>query len=268
MKTKGKFKRAFRKIKSAYGTLVAHRYTTLAGTLTFFLITSLVPFLFWLTLLFGSSARIEDLFDLELFGWAKDLLVLLRDNAEGAKSGVTVFLLATTLWSCTGFFYHLRRSGEIIYDYRRLKHGWKVRLSAAALTFAVLLYFAAAGAVVLAGVYAVRFLSPWIAYPAQYILLFIVGFFAAWILNAYICPYRLSASETALGSLITGALWLLASAAFSVYLRFSGSEKLYGALSLVIVFLLFLYWLMICFTAGAIFNRSRVGVKGRLYKAL
>ncbi len=262
MGKKGKLHRLAQKIRGAYGTLTAHRYTTIAGTLTFFLITSIVPFLFWLTLLFGNAPIVqEDLFDLQLFDWAKDLLLFLHENAAGATQSASVFFLATTLWSSTGFFYHLRRSGEIVYDYRRTRHGWKVRLSALALTLAVLLFFAAAGAVALAGVYAVRFLSPWIAYPAEIVLLCIVGFFAAWILNAYICPYRLPLSSTAAGSAITAGLWLLASAAFSVYLRFAAAEKLYGALSLVIVFLLFLYWLMICFVTGAIFNRSRAPVR-------
>ena len=44
---------------------------------------------------------------------------------------------------------------------------------------------------------------------------------------------------------------------FSVYLSFGNKEKLYGALALVIVFLLWLYWLMICFVAGVIFNKQK-----------
>ncbi len=259
IKRKGRLRSLFAGARRAYGVLAAHRYTTIAGTLVFFFVISVVPFLFWLLLLFGNTGVApEEILELELFGWAKELLVFLLENAEGAGRGASIFFLATTLWSCTGFFYHLRRSGEIIYESDRAKQGWKVRLSALGLTFVLLLFFAAAVLVVLAGVYAVRFLSPWIAYPAEYILLFVVGFFAAWILNAYICPFPLGPSRTAPGSLLTAGLWLGASALFSVYLKFSGSEKLYGALSLVIVSLLFLYWMMICFTVGAIYNRCRI----------
>ena len=257
----------FAKGRAIYGVLVAHKYTTIAGTLVFFLITSIVPFLFWLTLLFGRTGMIgEELFDLHFIDWAKELLVFLRTNAEGASRGASIFFLATTLWSSSGFFYHLRRSGEIIYDYNRHKHGWRVRISALLLTFAVLLFFAFAGGVMFAGIFLLRRYSPWIFYPLVYALLLIVGFFAAWILNAYVCPYRVSPADTVWGSLITGALWLLASAAFAVYLRFAATEKLYGALSLIIVFLLWLYWMMICFTVGIIFNRQRLQVRGREHK--
>lgn len=265
---KGKLAALCARAKGFYAVLAEHKYTTIAGALVFFLVLSLVPFLFWLTLIFGSSLHAEDILDLELFGWARDFLLFLKGNAEGAKGGASVFFLLTTLWSSSSFFYHLRRSGEIVYDMDRTKHGWKVRLSALALTFLVLLFFAAAAAVLLAGIYAVRFLSPWIAYPAEYILLFVVGFFSAWILNAYVSPYRLSPSDTVGGSAVSAALWLAASAAFAVYLRFSNSERLYGALSLVIVFLLFLYWMMICFTVGVVFNRIRVKKRDLAHKTL
>ncbi len=256
---KGKLRAGARRVQAFYRTLAEHKFTTIAGTLAFFLVLSLVPFLFWLTLLFGNSLPAEDVLELELLGWARDVLLFLKENAEGALSGVSIFFLVTTLWSSSSFFYHLRRSGEIVYDAKRTKHGWKVRLAAIGFTLLLLLFFAAAAAVLLAGVYAVRFLSPWLAYPSEYILLFLLAFFSAWILNAYVSPFALSASETVAGSLITAALWLGASAVFFVYLRFSGGEKLYGALSLVVACLLFVYWMMICFTVGMVFNRIRIG---------
>ncbi|MDE5896368.1 MAG: YihY/virulence factor BrkB family protein, partial [Clostridia bacterium] len=255
--------------KRAIGTLSRNRYTTLAGTLVFFLILSIVPFLFWLTLLFGSAGvPTEVILELELFGWASDLLLFLKQNAEGATAGVSVLLLATTLWSSSSFFYHLRRSGEIIYGYNREKNGWKVRLSAFAVTFCVLLYFLVAGGVLIGAIIVSRYLRPWLAYPVTYLLVLVAGFFAAWILNGYICPYRAAPADTVLGSLFTAIAWLVASAAFSVYLKFVNTERLYGALSTVVVFLLWLYWRMICFTAGVIYNRYRMETKGMEHKKL
>ncbi len=257
------------KARRAYRVLAEQKYTTIAGTLVFFLVTSIVPFLFWLTLLFGrAGAAGEQILDLGLFGWAKDLLIFLRANAEGASRGASIFFLATTLWSSSGFFYHLRRSGEIVYGGECHKHGWKVRVSAIALTFVILVFFAVAGAVMFSAVFLLRKYSPWIFYPLVYTLLLLLGFFAAWILNAYVCPYRVSPAETVHGSLLTAALWLAASALFAVYLRFASAEKLYGALSLVVVFLLWLYWMMICLTVGVIYNRKRMEARGRKEKRL
>ncbi len=257
------------RVRSAYRILAEHRYTTVAGTLVFFLILSLVPFLFWLTLLFGSSALdAATLSGLGLFDWAEDLLIFLKENAAENAAGASVIFLATTLWSSTGFFYHLRRSGEIIYGYERTKHGWKVRLAALLYTFGVLLFFAAAGAILFVAGVASRFLPPFISYPVWYLLALLLGFFAAWILNTYLCPYKCKPSDTALGSFLTAIAWLIASGAFALYLNFGNKEQLYGALTLVVVFLIWLYWMMICLTAGAVFCRTRMGEQSLPHKEL
>lgn len=263
------FKRAIRWGKRAHAALTARKYTTVAGTLAFFLILSFVPFTFWLLLLFGNtSIRIDQLLELELFDWAKDLLVYLKNHAEGATTGASVFFLLTTLWSSSSFFYHLRRSGEILYDYRRRKHGWKVRIAAVLITFSVLAFFAAATALLVSAIILGRSLPAPLFYGAIYSLLLVLGFFAAWILNAYICPYRTRPLDTVPGSFFTAIAWLLASGAFSVYLRFSDRERLYGALSLFIVFLLWIDWMMICFTAGVVFNRHRIRTSELEHKSL
>ena len=253
------FLRACARVRGWYAVLVKHRFTTVAGTLVFFLIMSLTPFLFWLTLLFGKTQA--DFLTSGLFDWAGDLLETIQASAEQATAGVSVLFLVTTLWSSTGFFYHLRRSGEIIYDYRRKKHGWKVRLSAVLLTFAILILFALAGGVLVSVNFLIEGYSPYLTYPVRYTLGLAVSFLLAGLLNWYICPYRTYPADTALGSFFTALAWIAASLAFSVYLRFSNAEKLYGALSVVIVFLLWLYWLMICFTAGVVFNRYQVEKK-------
>ena len=238
----------WRKGRAAWNVLSAHRFTTIAGTLVFFLIMSLVPFLFWVSLLFGGAdALLDRVLELELFGWARDLVTFLQTNAEGATAGASIFLIATTLWSSSAFFYHLRRSGEIVYEVRRRGKGLKVRVAAIAFTGAML-----------AVTILTRRLPLWLAIPADLAALLVIGFLAAWLLNVYACPYHGKGRALAPGSFLTALAWLIASAAFSVYFRFSNPERLYGALSLVIVFLLWLYWLMICFTAGMVFNRRAV----------
>ena len=268
-KAKRGIARAWDRGLSAWRTLNEHKFSTIAGTLVFFLIMSLVPLLFWLTLLFGKNAlSTEAIRELGLFSWAEELLILLQNNAQEKTAGVSVLFLATTLWSSTGFFYHLRRSGEIIYDYKRKKHGWKVRLSAVGLTFLVLFFFAGAGGIIITLSLLMRKIPKWISQPVIYLAVLGLGFLAAWLLNAYICPYRCKPSEIALGSFLTAVAWLVASVAFAVYMMFGNKEKLYGALSLIIVFLLWLYWMMMCFTAGVVFNRRRLKIKELKHKTL
>lgn len=269
MAQEGIFRRTWRWGKRAMRALTANKYTTIAGALAFFLIMSFVPFLFWLILLFGRAGiHPETILELELFGWAKDLLLVLLENAEGTASTAGIVLLVTTLWSSSAFFYHLRRSGEILYAYRRQKKGWKVRLSAILLTLAVFLFCLVAGALVFAVSIFARKLFQWLYYLCLYSTILVIGFCAAWILNSYVCPYRCKPQDIFLGSLLTALSWLAASGAFSLYVAFGNKERLYGALTLAIVFLLWIYWMMICFTAGAVYNRHHMQIKGLEHKTL
>ena len=126
--------------RAQYAAFAEQRYTTIAGTLVFFLVTSLVPLLFFLTLLVGSAGiSAEEIFGLELFDWAKDFLVYLTQHAEKASAGANVLFIATTLWSATGFFYHLKRSGEIIYG-APFRRGIRVRVGATVCALVVLFF--------------------------------------------------------------------------------------------------------------------------------
>ncbi len=255
---KGRLRAAAERIRRGMKELAEHKYTTIAGVLAFFLVLSVAPLLFLVTLLFGGQAIPEEtLSSLGLFGWAEDLVVFLNANAS-ATAGVSVLFLATTLWSASNFFFHLRRSGEILYDCRRVKTGWKVRLSAIGLTLCVLFLLAGAGGILVTLTVLFRGFPRPISRGVLFSALFVLGFFTAWLLNTYVCPYKCRPAETLFGSLLTAGLWLAASAAFALYAEFSGAEKLYGALALAVVFLFWLYWMMVCFTVGAVFNRVRM----------
>lgn len=266
VKRKNFFVRTWERGRGAYSVLADNKYTTIAGTLVFFLVLSLVPLLFFLTLIFGGSISAEQLFELELFDWAKGLIGYLNEHASGASAGAGIFFLVTTFWSGTGFFYHLRRSGEIICGITMGKKGWRLRLSAVVFTLLAILVIALSGGVVVGANLLTRSLPVWFSRVIVYSVVTVFGFFGAWILNAYACPYRATPADTALGSVLTAVSWLIASVVFRIYLAFSNPAKLYGALSAVIVFLLFLYWIMICFTAGMIYNFRRMKPKARREK--
>ena len=114
----------------------AHRITTIAGALTFFLVLSVVPLSFWLILLFGREGLPEEP-AFELFAWAEELISYLVKHAGEAASGAGAVLLLTTLWSASSFFYHLRRSGELLSGVSRPHGGLRTRLLALLFTLAV-----------------------------------------------------------------------------------------------------------------------------------
>ncbi len=250
-------------MKSKYDLLALKKYTTLAGTLVFFLIMSIVPLSFWVTLVVGKLPVDTDrIFSLPVFESVKDVLMYLRDEAMNATASVSVLLLVTTLYSSTTLFYQMRHSGELIYNYRRKKHkGFRLRLGAFVLlliVMAMVLAFAilfAIGTLVFS-----KYLSRGWETFADYTLLIALAFVLVLILNAYVCPYKTKLRFFLPGTAVTISAWIVVVTGFAVYLRFGNVKRLYGALSVLIVFLLWLYVLMICFIVGVILNSEKITI--------
>ncbi len=260
--------RLYAKGKEKYEVLTSKKYTTLAGTLVFFFITSIMPLSFWLSLFLAKlPVDTRQILDLPVFDSVKSVLVYVQSEAENATAGVSFVLLVTTLYSSTNLFYQMRRSGEIIYDYRRPKRGIRLRLGALALTFIVLATFATF--LLLFALFA--FVSAYILpRPMErafdYLLLFGFAFLLVMVLNVYVCPYKVRFRRFLLGSCVTVASWAVAAIGFSVYIKIGNSSRLYGALSAVILFLLWLYALMLCFIIGVIVNSEKIAEKTHVKK--
>lgn len=255
-----RLRRWYSKGKEKYDFLSSKKYTTLAGTLVFFLIMSIVPLSFWLSLLVAKLPVDTNLiFDLPVFDSVKNVIEYVRKEAANATTGVSVLLLITTLYSSTNLFYQMRRSGEIIYDFRRPKKSVRLRVGALALlaiflaTIIVFLLLFAFGAFLFS-----KLPSKVWERILDYLLLAVLSFSLVMLLNVYICPYKVHPKRFLLGTSITVAAWAVAIVGFSVYIKISNLGRLYGALSAVIIFLLWLYVLMICFIVGVIINSEGI----------
>lgn len=251
-----KIKRAFSKVREAYAVLSEKKYTTVAGTLVFFLLMSVVPFTFLVTLLFGKIPDgYREIISLEVFSQVRDLLLFLEENAQSAQKSATIVLAVTSFYSASNFFYHLRRSGEIVYECSRRRKGWRLRVSAVLLTLATMIAVFLFLALFLGGVWLLRRFLP--ALPAEiggYVMLALFAFLVCLVFNLYLAPYKVPVKNMLAGSLLTTFLWGAASFGFSFWLRFGDMSRLYGAVSAIVVFLLWLYLLMICFLVGVIYN--------------
>ena len=243
-----------------YRLLIEKKYTTVAGTLVFFLLMSLVPMVFWTTLLLGKlHVQVAAPMALPGLETVAEFLEYVGKEAQNATSGASVFLLVTSLYSATNLFYQMRKSGEIIYGVPYRGQGIKTRLGAVALLFLMLaLILLTLLAFAILSFFLSRFVSGGWEAAVQYLLLFTLAFFLVFFLNLYICPYKASPSCFLSGSLLTVAAWVVSIVGFTFYLKIGNLNRLYGALSAVIVFLLWLYVLTICFVGGVIFNSEKV----------
>ena len=256
----GKLRAVYRYLRKKYDLISLKKYSTIAGTLVFFLIMSIVPFSFWLSLLVGRlPIQTEKVLSLPVFDSVKDILFYVQREAANATAGASVILILTTLYSSTNFFYQMRKSGELIYNHHPKRQGLKIRLSALVLLIVVmatvigfLLVFA------LGSFLFSRLLSKAWERVADYLLLAGVAFLLVLLLNIYVCPFQAKARSFFLGTAVTVLSWAGAIIGFSVYLRVSNVRRLYGALSTIIVFLLWLYILMIGFIVGVILNSEKI----------
>ncbi len=230
------------------------RFSTISGTLVYFLLMSITPFILWLTLFFG-NIDFERFLSHELFVSVSPFLRYIKSSAENAASGAGLILLLTTLYSSTNFFYHLRRSGEIIYGSKQVKGGIRLRLASLFLIFAAFILLAALAATSIMGTRVLeRFLPTFLSDAILYVFITATAFAVALVLNLFACPYRLKVKEAVPGSLLTTALWLVFLIGFTVYLQFATPERLYGRIASLIVFLLWCYVMMNCFVIGVIYN--------------
>jgi uncharacterized BrkB/YihY/UPF0761 family membrane protein len=142
-----------------------------------------------------------------------------------------------------------------------------VRLSAILLTLLTVTLLAAFAGVYLFAVYFFRrYFPPVLAETANFLTSLVLAFFTCWSLNAYLAPRRIKPREGVKGSVITSLLWGIAVILFSLWLRISRMEQLYGAMTALIVFLLWAYIMMVCFIIGVIYNEHYADKRGKVKK--
>ncbi len=234
------------------------KFSTVAGTLVYFLLMSIAPFTLWLTLVFG-NVDAERFLSHELFNSVSPVLRYMKQSAESAVGGAGIVFLLTSLYSSTNFFYHLRRSGEIIYGSRRIKGGIKLRIVSLLMIAATIVLVAMTAAISVTGtVFLNTFLPEIVSEIISVLFIAALAFGVAIVLNLVACPYKLKVSQALTGSLLTTLLWLVFSVGFGVYTQFANPERLYGKIAALIIFLLWSYAMMSCFVIGMIKNGSLI----------
>ena len=230
--------------------------TTLSGALVFFVLLGIVPLSYLTSLVltfFGTeltditkSLTYPEL--IEVTSYIYDIGLKL-----GTRGNIIAFLLA--LYSSGNIFYQLKLSGELIYNYSPKNNLLKRVLSSITSFIAVFIY----------SVIAVVFLAftPIISKYLGNILMgvisgsftFLVVFSMAVLINLYTCPYKLKVYNVIWGSFYTAVFTFIATALFFIYINnFANYSEIYGKITVVIVFLSWLYLMIKGFVAGITLN--------------
>lgn len=256
----------FTLIKEFFVALSNKKGATLAGALVFFTLLGIVPVTYIVSLIFSIfGTEIEMINKLFSYPEFNEIAIYLTETAKkmGASGNILVFLVA--LYSSGNVFYHLKQSGEVIYNYSK-KSGIITRLFSVLFTFLavfalslVLVFYLAVIPVI------IRFLGYKITAILNIIIALVLVFFLSILINLYACPYKLEFYEVYKGALFTTAFTFVATYLFLIYLRyFSNFNEIYGKVATVIVFLSWLYLMIKGVVNGIILNVFLIGKTKRV----
>lgn len=258
-------KRLINKIIRADKILREKKFTTLAGTLSFFLILSIVPCTFICIYVIG-LLNIDISYNPDL---DKKLNYLILDLIVKANSkDFSFFFIISSIYSGSSLFVHIIRVGEIIYQKKREKVTLFNRITAILwlLIFIIFIIALVIFNVLLTNYVNLAFKGFFLKLISYFIYFFII-FMIALFLNQFIVPFSINYKKLNNGTLLTVILWIIVSYGFAIYIKyFSNFEFLYGTLSFIIVFLLYIYLLMQCFLVGVIYNFNHYQNKAESFK--
>ncbi|TDD68822.1 YihY/virulence factor BrkB family protein [Actinomadura rubrisoli] len=261
-----------RALKRTAGEYKHDNLSDWAAALTYYAVLSIFPAMLVVVSLVGLGGRsvTQDLIK-NVGGLApgpvKDLLVSSLTELQGNRGGAGVVALvglAAAVWSASGYVGAFMRASNIVYDIPEGRPIWKtvpIRIGVTLVTLVLL--SASAIAVVVSGPLARKAgdllglgsaaVTTWniAKWP---VLLIVVSFLFALLYWAAPNAKRGFRWVTP-GGVLAIALWLVASAAFALYVAgFSSYNKTYGSLAGVIVFLVWLWITNLAILLGAELN--------------
>ena len=242
-----------------------------AGTAYYFFF-SLFPLLLFLTPLLGlvgnGPALMESLLSHLSQTLPPDALSLMRRvllETMSASGGVGIMSIGVLLagWAGSGIFGSLMEALNIAYDAEETRPWWKQQvLRLACLVIAGLAVFAATGVFLGGGAFA-HWVGNTLGLRASAVLawevtqtLLAVGIIVAlcMLLFKLLPNVRQRWSHVFVASLVTTALWLVATLIFSAYVsHFGAYNKTYGTIGGVILLLSWMYYSMVVLLAGGEF---------------
>ncbi len=252
--------------------------STLAGALVYFALLEMVPLAYLTTLTLSAfGSKIDNSFINAIFKDLKQVIEYVYITAQklGTSGNIVVVLIST--YSATNFFYHLRRTGEIVYNYLTTNN---VLVRFASMGIMTLFLFGFAlfqGVYFFISKYSIEFFGLILGQTINYsvlILSFLVFLIA---LNLYACPYRIKVKDVLVGSIYTCVFSITMTVAFFIYVNyFANFTEIYGAISVVVIFLMWLYIIMKGLISGMNLNvyylgkrkkvRRQIGFKRQLIK--
>lgn len=252
----------FKRTLNFYRLLVEKNYSTLAGGIGFFLLINGGSFLF-LLLMIANYLNINVEFD-QLRYIPDDIESVINYVIYNAKLSVTgnIVLLITSVWGSGNLFYHVLKSGEIIYEQKRTKTKLFTRIIALICMMIFLLIILASIFFIAISQYLFSFIKITIIKRLLiYTMYLMIPFLFLIYINTYVCPFKIKVKDTIYGSIFTSLFWVISTIVFSIFLKVFNFGQIYGALAFALIFFLWIYILTNGLIVGFIINFQKLNRK-------
>ena len=223
-------------------------YSTLSGSIAFFLIIN-----------GGSLAYlilyISNLFDFKFEVANKTIMTFLsriENNIDYSNAIFTIFFIATSIYGASSLFFHLLKTGEMIYEEVNDKFTLIKRLTAIIFLTATLFIIELFFILIVIGKH---FFSNLFWQILKYIILLFLPYVISICINFFITPHSVKFKEINKGALFTTLFWYIITIGFTIYVNiFTNYKAIYGALTFFIVFMIWVYLLAQGLVIGVILN--------------
>ena len=223
-------------------------YSTLSGSIAFFLIIN-----------GGSLAYlilyISNLFDFKFEVANKTIMTFLsriENNIDYSNVIFTIFFIATSIYGASSLFFHLLKTGEMIYEEINDKFTLIKRLTAIIFLTATLFIIELFFILIVIGKH---FFSNLFWQILKYIILLFLPYVISICINFFITPHSVKFKEINKGALFTTLFWYIITIGFTIYVNiFTNYKAIYGALTFFIVFMIWVYLLAQGLVIGVILN--------------
>lgn len=256
-------------VRRFVGDFGSQDFRTYAASTTYCILLSIFPALIIVSAILQYTALSEaDVIDflVTVMPDASESLIrqICRETYRSA-SGILPVSIVFMLWSAGLGVMQLTRGLNSINHVEERRNYFLVRLTAMLYTLLVLalmvaILFLQIYARQIAGLW--RWLLPDVPVPAlltsvtRFVLLFVAETFLFVLLYATLPATKKNLLRQLPGALVTAAGWEVLGGIFSLYVNFSQSLSLYyGSLATAIVLMLWIYWCLYIFLAGAYLNR-------------
>lgn len=241
--------------------LRSKKSATLSGAIVYFIIIGLVPMAYLSSLTLSIIGKeLGEVLSPFVYPELKEVFLYVIQTAKnlgGVGNAVVGFV---ALYSSANVLFHLKSSGEVIYNYSTKNSLFK-RLISLILTFVIICVLSLFFACYVALIPVIsKVLNKYLYSALNIFVLLLAVFLLSILLNFYVCPYRIEVKDALFGSFYTCVLCLISSIVFFIYIKyFAIYSKIYGAIAVILVFLSWLYLIVKAFIDGLVLNVYLMG---------